>query len=369
MLKPIHKVACSPALAACQALMQRFALWLCHPSTTGVTRQSLQPPTLLTAIEADWLWLFLQYVHDRQTLLARAELIATLPIAEKAVLTNWIQAVSALPAQFLPAPAVSWPTDRPNVNGTAWGAFKTLMEKFYEKGFRSGLPYLANGTPTASVGINYREYVENFRHTHLLSPHPDAREICVLCGGPLGDTPHVDHWINKSAYPILSVCENNLQLICSTCNEPPNKGQNPTYSAGGFANWFHPYLRSGYGALKLEYSLRDPVVRCSALAPVDQPKADSLNTLLNLSRRWTREFKSEYNKHKNVLLGRERRRIQQGQARHTQAEVHAYLREWQTDLAHLSGEPHHAVHETLAAAFQEPSRIAALHQELNLLQR
>ena len=37
MLKPIHRVTCSPALAACQQLMRRFALWLCAPQVSGVS--------------------------------------------------------------------------------------------------------------------------------------------------------------------------------------------------------------------------------------------------------------------------------------------------------------------------------------------
>lgn len=39
MLKPIHRVACSPALAACQQLMQRFALWLCDPATSAASTE------------------------------------------------------------------------------------------------------------------------------------------------------------------------------------------------------------------------------------------------------------------------------------------------------------------------------------------
>ncbi|SDH55167.1 hypothetical protein SAMN05216603_11079 [Pseudomonas benzenivorans] len=366
MLKPIRRVACSPALAACQQMMQRFALWLCDPATTGalISQQGLQPPVLASAIEANWLWGFLQRVDAGQSLLSRAQTVAAMPPAQKADMAVWIQTVSALVTQFQPAPN-QWPINRPVASELGWRAFKALMEAFYEKGFRSGLPYLPNGTPTAAGGVSYAEYVSAFRSEHRLSLSPHAREVCVLCGGPLGDTPHVDHWIIKSAFPLLSVCADNLQLICNTCNEAPNKGDKPVHSKGSFADWFHPYLRPGNGALQLDYVLPELSVRCAATTPADQSKAGNLDGLLNLSSRWTREFKAEYASHQDVLIRREKRRIQSGQPRHTAVEILSYVQQWQADLA--ASEPHYEVRQALATALQEPSRLAAWHSELNLV--
>ena len=86
------------------------------------------------------------------------------------------------------------------------------MEAFYEKGLNStnGIPYLSDGIPTAGGGVTYAQFVQEFREAHRLNQNHDAREVCVLCGGPLGQTPEVDHWIAKSAYPLLSVCADNL---------------------------------------------------------------------------------------------------------------------------------------------------------------
>ena len=105
MLKPTHRVACSPALAACQQMMKRFALWLGQPATAAVqvSQQGLQPPVLATAIEANWLWSLLQRTDSGQTLLDRAQALAALPAAQKAALAAWVQTVSALSAQFQPA--------------------------------------------------------------------------------------------------------------------------------------------------------------------------------------------------------------------------------------------------------------------------
>lgn len=364
MLKPIHRVSCSPALAACQQLMQRFALWLCDFATTGVhiSQQGLQPPILASAIEANWLWDFLQRVEAGQSLLSRAQTVAAMPAAQKAVLRDWIKTVSALATQFQPAPT-PWPINRPVASESDWKAFKTLMEAFYEKGLRSGLPYQTNGAPTAAGGINYADYVNAFRLAHRLKPDPNAREVCVLCGGPLGDTPHVDHWIIKSTFPLLSVCADNLQLICSTCNEAPNKGDKPVYSGDSFADWFHPYLRPGNGALQLDYVLNDLSVQCSATTNANQHKVAKLDALLNLSSRWTREFKAEYAKHQDALIRREQRRMKNAQDRHTQIEILTYIQEWQADLA--TNEPHYEVHQLLATLLQELPRLNAWQEELN----
>ena len=366
MLKIIHRVACSPALTACQQLMQRFALWLCDPATKGahISQLGLQPPVLASSVEANWLWDFLQRIDAGESLLIRAQTVADMPPAQKVALATWIQTVAALAAQFQPAPT-AWPINRPVVSELDWKAFKVLMEAFYEKGFRSGLPYLPNGTPTAAGGVSYAEYVSAFRSEHRLSLSPHVREVCVLCGGPLGDTPHVDHWIIKSAFPLLSVCADNLQLICNTCNEAPNKGDKPVHSKGSFADWFHPFLRPGNGALQLDYVLPELSVRCAATTPADQSKARNLDGLLNLSSRWTREFKAEYASHQDILIRREKRRIQSGQPRHTVVEILSYVQQWQADLT--ASKPHYEVCQALATALQDPSRLAAWHSELNLV--
>lgn len=366
MLKPIHRVACSSALTACQQLMQRFALWLCDPTTTGahINQQGLQPPVLDSVIEADWLWEFLQRVEADHSLLSRAQTVAAMAAAQKVALAAWIQTVSALATQFQPAPT-PWPINRPVASESDWKAFKALMEAFYEKGFRSGLPYRPDNTPLANGGVCYADFVKAFRDAHRLTPNSDAREVCELCGGPLGQTPEVDHWIAKSAFPLLSVCADNLLPICGECNSTANKGKKPVHSNGSFADWFHPYLRPGSGVVQLNYVLPELSVLCCATTPADQPKTAKLDALLNLSSRWTREFKAEYAKHQGVLSRREKYRIRNTQVRHSQAEIQSYVQQWQADL--VPSEPHHEVHQTLAAALQEPSRLAAWHSELGLV--
>lgn len=368
MLKPIHRVTCSPALVACQRLMQRFALWLCEPGTTAasLTQANLQPPAMPTAIEADWLWGFLQRKEDKQPLLNRAQVLVGMPAGQKGAVMAWVQSVSALAAQFQAAPP-AWPVTSPQADPVYWAAFKTLMEAFYEKGFRAGLPYLADGTPVAVGGVTYASFVEAFRVAHRLNSDPHARQVCVLCGGPLGDTPHVDHWVIKSEFPLLSMCADNLTLICSKCNEAPNKGEKLVHSGGSFADWFHPYLRPSNGALQLGYDLHTAAVHCSARSAVDQVKSKNLDALLNLTSRWTLEFKAEYAKQQGVLRRREARRLKAAQPRHTQQDLQDYVQQWAGDL--VPTEPDHEVHALLGKAMAEPARIQAWLAELAVVQQ
>ncbi|MBO1271130.1 hypothetical protein J3L11_05630 [Shewanella sp. 4t3-1-2LB] len=365
MLKPIHRVTCSPALAACQQLMKKFALWLCDPAITSVsvTQQGLQPPILATAIEANWLWNFLQRVEKQSTLLERAQIVANMSGQNKAALTNWVNSVALLTNQFSAVPGL-WPTTKP-IPEAEWKAFKVLLEAFYEKGFRSGLPFLPNGAPTVTGGVTYAKYVKDFRDAHRINPHSDAYEICVLCGDRLGDTPHVDHWIIKSAYPLLSMCQDNLTLICSVCNESPNKGDKPVHTVGNFADWFHPYLRPGNGTIQLTYDLPSLSVKCTTINTADQSKADNLDSLLNLTSRWTRSFKAKYTSHQDTLRRREQKKINNGQNRHTIEDIHSYIEQWKDDLN--AREPQYEVLSVLAEALLQPDRLSAWHDELSYM--
>lgn len=362
MLKPIHHVACSPALRACRGLQERLLAWLCDPATTPATllHANLPGPS---AIETDWLWAFLNRTDDRRPLLERAQALAAMANAEKAALLAWGQSVAALADQFQPKPP-PWPAQSPAIAPAAWRAFKELMEAFYEKGLKAGLSYAPDGTPTAAGGVSYADFVRDFREAHQLNPDPEAREVCVLCGGPLGSTPEVDHWIAKHAFPLLSVCADNLLPICGDCNSTSNKGSKNVFDQDGFQSWFHPYLRPGIGMMALDYSPLDMTITLAANHPPDATRVSNLNKLLNLTDRWTREFKAEYAKQQGILKGRERKRLERGQPRHTQADVTTFAETYRDDL--MDSEPFLEVHQVLANALLEQARLDAWQTELGL---
>lgn len=353
MLKPIHRVPCSPALAACQQLMRRLALWLCDPQVSGasVTQANLRA-SMGSAIEGDWLWQLLAGSTGTKALLDKAKRIADLPLAEKNGLQQWIHAVNSLAQHFGPQPPAALQVQPPKgwrSRDDPWTAFKTLMVAFYEEGLRDGLPYAANGAPTtdATLRVSYEQFVREFRATHRLDPHPDAREACVLCGGPLV-LPAVDHWLAKTAFPLLAVCADNLLPICGECNSTQNKGQKDVHTQGVFTDWYHPYLRHANGALRLHYDDATLRVCVKSATPADAVKVQNLDDLLNLGQRWTREFKAEYRR-----LQREAQRRYRGDLQ----AIRQRLMDYRQSLS--AAEPHHEIHALLAEALLDPARLQA----------
>lgn len=356
MLKPIHRVHCLPALAACQQLMRRFALWLCDPKVTqaDVTQAALQAH-LGDAIEVDWLWHLIAGVKGDKALLGKAKSSADLTVPEKQGLAQWIQTVSTWTQHFGPTPPAPLPVSPPNNWGSRdkrWAAFKALMIAFYEHGLDDGLPYQANGTPTADPRqrVTYKQFTQEFRTAHRLDPHPDAHEICVLCGGPLVQ-PAVDHWLAKTAFPLLAVCADNLLPICAECNEAPQKGQKAVHTDGNFIDWFHPYLRHTNGAIQLRYDPASLAIGIDSATPGDALKIQKLDELLNLKQRWTREFKAEYRRLQREIQHRGHLSATQIQQRFTE------YRDCLSDA-----EPHHEVHVQVATALLDPARLMAFVQ-------
>jgi hypothetical protein len=366
MLKPIHPAPCAPALRACRLLQEKLLDWLCDPAVgpADVTQGNLAPPRIPTQVEANWFWSFLQREMGSRPLLERVQVLAGMTVGEKAVLRTWIQTVSAIASQFLPNPP-AWPQIRPAISDVAWNALKELTGAFYEKGLRgtNGMPYLPDGTPTAGGGVTYAQFVQEFRDAHRLNPSPNARDVCVLCGGPLGPTPEVDHWVAKSAFPLLSVCADNLLPICGDCNSTTNKGEKLTCSHGAgsaFEDWFHPYLRPANGAIRLDYKLDTQSIVVAAHNPTDSIRVANLDKLLNLATRWTKEFKAEYAAQQECL----RRRIKSGLLACTQPGIEHHVQGERVAL--VPSEPHHEVHQAVLGAMLDQSRLASWQIELGL---
>lgn len=369
MLKQIHKVVCAPALDACSRLQMELLEWLCDSNVQGadITNANLAQIFTGRAIEANWLWTFLNKEMANQPLLTRAQAIANMNATDKMALLSWANVVVDVAAQFPSNPVVPviWPVNPPALAKSQWQAFKNLMEAFYEKGLRSGLPYDATGAVVSSGGVSYANFVTTFRLQHQKNSSPDAKEVCVYCGGELGGSPQVDHWINKSTIPMLSVDVSNLVLVCAQCNSPSNKATKAVHDNGVFTQWFHPFHRPGHGAFRLSYEASIWRVVCVANDAADKVKTENMDWLLNLTDRWTTEFKAEYVRQQGVLYRRERSRIKNQQARQTQSEVTAYVEQVNDDLD--CAYPHYEVHNVLCTAMRDKARSTAWQTELELM--
>ncbi|MCU1783671.1 hypothetical protein NTD80_12985 [Pseudomonas sp. 13B_2.1_Bac1] len=361
MLKPIRYSKWSPALAAGQKLMRTFALWLCQPTVkkVHVSKKSLVG-LLSTPVEAEWLWQFLQREVGKVTLKVRAETIAGLDKAEKQLLTRWVTTTTDIGSHFSLNPGVPpLPLEIPLKNKADRHALQILMESFYSPGLRHGLPYGADGVATSdpSQHVNYERFKTDFLLLHKVDKDEDARAACVMCGAELRKA-HIDHWVAKASYPMLSVCADNLVPMCDECNEAPNKGSEKVHTNGSFEEWFHPYKRHPGGKLVLQ--LNEPIlgVRLASTDPADVGRVANLNKVLKLDTRWSKELRAEYRKVQRIL---ERRQSKKQQPL-TLIELYQVVVDWIDELS--DAEPNHEVHQVLAEALQDPARLLAWHTEI-----
>ncbi|AAY92234.1 conserved hypothetical protein [Pseudomonas protegens Pf-5] len=366
MLKPIEPVGCSAALRACQNMMHMFALWLCQPTTRAAQLTAADLQTLpLSLEESRWLWGFLNKKLNRHKLLERAAHLAELNDTQKDRLRDWINATSRIGRYFEAAPiAPAMPVGYPFAGDPYAKAhqknLQDLMEAFYNKGLKDGLPYLADGTPTGerSSLLKYQHFCDSFLALHKGDKDQDARHVCVMCGGELRNV-EVDHWIPKSAYPLLAVCAENLVPICGECNGPQNKAAHPVHSGGSFEEWFHPYRRNPAGTLKLEFNDTKLSVMLKSTRAADAQRVHNLNRLLHLEDRWTRELKGENRKLYKSILTRQRK----NDAPTTTQSLYQQVKDWTNGLSQT--EPNYEVHQALAKALCDPRRIAAWKRDLD----
>jgi hypothetical protein len=287
----------------------------------------------------------------------RAQVIADMSHSDKTALLNWAAAVVEVASQFQPNPA-AWLAVAHTLSKTSWQSFKTLMEAFYEKGLKGGLPYDQQGHPVRAGGVSYTIFKKQFDAAH--QQNPNDLQLCVLCGGEREDQTEFDHWIGKAEIPVLSVHSENLLPICHVCNKSGGKGEKPVHSNGVFNDWFHPYYRSAYGKAHVHYRLPVIAVHYAARNPVDEVKARNLDQLVGLSPRWTKRFKAEYRQVQDSL----RSVVKNGNVQNNRIAVQQHLNEEKDRLR--PARAWYEVHLCLFECLQEQARSDAWLTELEL---
>jgi hypothetical protein len=120
------------------------------------------------------------------------------------------------------------------------------------------------------------------------------------------------------------------------------------------------YLRHANGVIRLAYNLQTFTVSAESSDLENAIRVANLDRLLNLSARWTGEFKAEYARQQDTL----RRRQRQNRPPHSQIELQTYIEETRADLSPT--EPNYEVHSALFTAMLDRSRLAAWRVELGL---
>jgi hypothetical protein len=304
MLYPINPPSCSPALGWAVQLQCDLITALCDPNTTPtmVTPQWVRvlrpnPPEI-----ADWLERFAGRTFEKVKLIDAMEHIASLNGPDKILILDHFNNNHQFTNAFIPgfnAPAI---TDISTIiNIETQSALKTILKAFYGNGLahKNGFPVNSNGNPGRCT--DRKIFVDTFVRDNKIN-------VCPLCDGDLNG-PEVDHWLPESKYPALSCHPKNLVPICHDCNSPGNKHHKAPLSAGHkqpFEEWFHPYERPAAGQFSVEIS-DGKSVRLANANTLQQARLDNLDSLINLSNRWSNVYQQQKEDYLRMLAGKVRR--------------------------------------------------------------
>jgi hypothetical protein len=280
MLHPVQP-SCELALSWAMALQKDLIVGLCDPAMTP-RKVTIRWATNLRPPVKDWIERFVNRQYRKKKIIEHMKVIAKLSVSEKQELINHFNEILSFTNAFVDG-AVQ-PVMREIKDCPASPAVLALLEAFYELALRDlHLPVDANGDYGGSFSRD--DYVR--LHGDLNSPR-----ICPFCDGEL-NRPQVEHWLGKAKYPALSCHPRNLLPTCYACNAV-EKGTTPVINLGTsepFSEWFHPYERQAFGRLKI--TVEPPKVKVEAKDLSDDKRVKNLDELLNLSDRWSQEYKHQ----------------------------------------------------------------------------
>jgi hypothetical protein len=139
-----------------------------------------------------------------------------------------------------------------------------------------------------------RDYKDAFRSRYPTSV------VCPYCDGEIG-TPELDHYLAKSAFPLLACSPRNLVPVCRSCNDAITaKGDSPAITEGdprSMQDWLHPFFRpaSPNVCIQLVGSPTASIPRLTSTDSTEQIRLDNHASLIpSLSPRWTNIASSYY---------------------------------------------------------------------------
>jgi len=286
MLHQVNIPNCKPALDWIVQFQQDLIRALCRDEVTAdnVTPEWIN--NFRDDIPIGWLTKICGWSYEGQPLLDYMRAIAGASLEIKGQIVHY----SEICLQF----ENNFQNDQPNCpiqsiddfgNSESIQAVKRLLLSLYSRILydKTGFPIQTNG----EIGgrFNYGLFREAFEDSN------QHISVCPLCDGGM-DGGQVDHWLPKNKFPILSCHPVNLLPICGACNSRTNKGVNTPAdkdSPRPFEEWFHPYLRSANGNFSIQFNKGHPILE--NINALTQTRIDNFDGLINLSKRWAKEYK------------------------------------------------------------------------------
>lgn len=320
---------------------------LCNSSitTAGVTITWVK--TQRSDIDQDWLERFCGWEIKGKSMLQRMQAVVSLSPADKQALVNHYEKNIRCSEVFDPANSSS-PTVAPLPNGLSTAAAATYSD-FFEM-FYAPVFYNQKGYSINAIDLNGERFT---RGKYLTAYHAanDNLKVCPLCDGGM-DGAELDHWMAKKYLPELNCHPHNLVEICGACNERANKGEKLVFDkemADPFSKWFHPHLRPAVGLFAIDRQGRQ--VRLVSANESIQERLDKLDKLINLSKRWSREWKTQLKRIEKKIYGARYR----GQALDEVA-LQSRIQAWKNEAEDEAGiEPHALLGAYILSLALDPS--------------
>jgi len=296
MLHKINQPACTQHLNWVVALQSDFLDALCDRDSCDrdVTVNWIKAKR--SDVDATWIESFCGWSIRSRSILDRMRAITALPDPDKQNLKN-LHANNLRYSEGFKSDGCRPPVTTPlpaDLSAAAQSAYKDFFEMFYAPIF-----YRDKGYPIDAPDLNGTRFTKDTYLEAMHTANPQLK-VCPLCDGGR-DGAQLDHWLAKTHLPELNCHPYNLIEICSACNSQTNKGEKLALDPGVaevFREWFHPYLRPAYGNFEIKIEHGTPMLASDN--PSIQARLDKFNGLINLTQRWTDEYRTQM----DGILGR-----------------------------------------------------------------
>lgn len=307
MLHRIEPPACRPALEWIVKLQTDLVTALCDDQITPDQVTVAWAQALLSNTDSGWINRYCGWYRKKEqvqhSMLTRMQALARLPTQDRQQCLAHFTCNLQFQAAFDPSaqPAAIKPC-KSGLSQRAAVAYRDFLEAFYWLVLENGVPVGGDGSPGP-----------DFKRSDVTKSAQDANpklRVCPLCDGGK-DGSELDHWLPKEAFPELSCHPYNLVEICAACNGRENKGTKSVLDADAvepFSEWFHPYLRSAQGTFFI--TINKGMVALEALDSANCLRIENLDRLVNLSSRWTNEYRTQFKRVQAKIRGRIDRRQQ-----------------------------------------------------------
>ena len=337
MLHSINLSACTQHLGWVVQLQGDLLRALCDPAIAAGDVTVDWVKARRADIGPAWVERFCTWSKEKKSVLDRMRGVAGLPAVDKQSLVAHYERNLRYPDAFnaaLPAPPATTPLkDRLSANGAT--AFCDFFELFYSPIF-----YRKKGYPIVAPDLNGKPFTKDRYLAACHAANPDMK-VCPLCDGSM-DGAELDHWLVQKHLPELNCHPQNLLEVCGACNSRTNKGEKLAMDkvpAAPFDNWFHPHLRPAVGLFAVKIQHGKPTLVSDD--PVIQGRLDSFNGLINLSKRWTDEYRNQCKRIEQRIRHHRRRGIA-----FDEKKLRAKLESWKTDAEGERGIGYYKLLET-----------------------